>query len=159
MGNTNNYKNIACTAEFTVTEHDSPIGKSFVLTDVTAHPYASGEFEAPSQETVDAIAAKLKADNLNKTAICAADGKVTGTCNLGLGAFDGLTGDDAFTLTFDPVELRVEVRNGNAITLNGEYINETLTLSLQQALRDSNSGEVIGWYYLIFTFTLQTTVN
>ncbi len=159
VGNTNNYNKIVCAAPFTVTAPDSPIGKTFVLTDVKAIPYADGAFEAPSQETVDAIAAKLKADNLNKTAICAADGKVTGTCNLGVGAFDGLTGDDAFTLTFDPVVLRVEVKNGNAITLNGEYINGTLTLYLQQALYDSNSGDLIGFYNLVFTFVLQTAVN
>lgn len=158
VGNTNNYKNIVCTAEFTVGEPDSPIGKTSVLTDVTAYIYEDGERKPVPDEEVMAMAANLKETNLNATAICDADGKVTGTCDFGFGAFGSLTGDDAFTMTFDPVELRVEVKNNNGMNLSGFYINETLTLSVQQPLMD-DGGTQMGYYTLEFTFALQKAVS
>ncbi len=154
VGNTNNYNKIVCATEFTVGEPDSPIGKTSVLTDVRALIFDENVGLKPlTDETVLAQVAELKSTQLGKTAICDAQGNVTGTCNLGLGAFDELTGDNAFKMTFNDEDLLVEVKNNNNVQLSGDYVNGTLTLYLELPLPDKS-----GNYTLEYTFTLQDVI-
>lgn len=160
ISETRDYKEIVCTAEFTVTAPDTPFGKTFVLTDLTAR--GDGDLPAPSE--IIAMAAQLKADNAGKTVACDANGNISGTCDFGFGAFDELLGDDAFTLTFgkqadeysaaDP--LYVSVKNGyddyeNMIELTGKFRSGVLTLSIRQFTDDETPVA----YCFDFTFELQ----
>ena len=156
--NTRNYREIVCTTEFTVTAPDSPFSKTFVLTDLTAR--GDGDSEAPGDSAV--IAAAMKKANLGKTAICAADGKLTGTFAFSEDiSLNELTGDDALTLTFgsETDVFFVSVKNGyddeNKMELTGTYYNGVLTLTIQQW----TTGETPIPYYFIFTFVLQTAGN
>lgn len=164
IGSTNNYKEIVCATEFTVTAPDSPFNKTFVLTDLAA--FGDGGADAP--EEIKEMAANLKESKSEETLICGSDGKVKGTFSfISNTPFDSFTGDDAFTLTFgreagegslaDP--FYVSVKNGhedqNRILLEGDFRNGTLVLSLQQWTDDEEHIP----YYFNFTFTVQASAN
>lgn len=146
---THNYKEIVCTAEFTITAPDSPIGKTFILTDLTA----SGEGDNPAPEEIALMAEALKEGNLGKTAICNNNGKVTGTCDFGFGEFGELTGDEEFTLTFDPQTLKVLIQNESGLQFEGAYSKQKLTLRVEGETEDEEP------YSFYFTFMSQTVLQ
>lgn len=164
VDSTNNYKEIVCATEFTVTAQDSPFGKTFVLTDLKAR----GDSGAEAPDEIIDMAANLKENKSGETLICEQDGKVKGTFSfISDTPFDSFTGDDAFTLTFgreaDEWSLAepfyVSVKNGyedqNRVLLEGDFRNGTLVLSLQQW----TDGDTQIPYYFIFTFTVQPSAN
>lgn len=162
---TYNYKEIVCETEFTITNPESPYGKTFVLTDLSV--YGSGGTAAPDE--IVTMFAQLKEDNLNKTVVCAQDGAITGTCDFSGGSFDSLQGDDALKLLqfgrdeseyreADPVY--VMIKNGHTDTndqclLEGQFYGGMLYLRLDQW----TDGETPIPYYVNFTFELQSAVS
>lgn len=132
---------------FYATNVPQPYGKTFVLTDIKA--YVDDEQPVPDEEVM-ATVANLKENNLGKTAICANDGKVTGTCDFGFGALGELRGDEAFTLTAD--DTFVDLENNEGRSLSGRYFKGTLELSIWQW----TDGEEPINYCLEFTFELQS---
>lgn len=152
-----NYKEMVCTAEFTVTAPESPLGKTFVLTDMSVR--GDGGSAAP-QEFLDMVTA-MKPEHLGETAVCGQNGEITGTFSLlNETPFDDMTGNDALTLTFGKEAdehstanpLYVYIKNGyedqDKVELTGEFYNGKLYLSFRQ-FADSVC------VYWDFTFELQ----
>lgn len=164
---TYNYKEIVCETTFTVTDPETPYNKTFVLTDLTV----SGDSGSAAPANAAAYWAQKKTENLNKTAICPAaiNGKITGTCNFGVGSFDELTGDDALKLlqfgreegehwSADPVYVFINNGYGDnaekSCKMEGQFYGGKLYLTLQQWTDDETSTA----YYVNFIFEL-TTAN
>ncbi len=124
------------------------LGRTFVLSDITAYQLGEGGEEKPAPEPIASMAEKWEKDNLGKTAVCTTDGgKVLGTCNFDFGApFDELTGDRAFTLTVDEDGYGVTVANNAGMELIGRYEEGTLTLNMTEPQTGSD---------IRFTFVLK----
>lgn len=163
VSETYNYKEIVCETNFTVTDPETPYGKTFKLTDLTVH--GEGDSAAPD-EIVDRFA-QLKEENLGKTVICDTEGAITGTCDFGDGSLGELTGDDALKLLqfgkakdeyseADPVY--VFINNGygddqeNSCKMEGQFYGGKLYLTLQQWTDDATPIA----YFAHFVFALQT---
>ena len=162
---TYNYKEIVCETTFTVTDPETPYGKTFVLTDLTVH----GEGGSAAPANAAAYWAQKKTENLNKTAICPAaiNGKITGTCDFGSGSFNDLTDDNALKLLKfgrgkdeynekDPVYVFINNGYGDdaekSCKMEGQFYGGKLYLTLQQWTDDETPIP----YFLHFVFTLQT---
>lgn len=160
---TYNYKEIVCETTFTVTDPETPYGKTFVLTDLTV----SGEGGAPAPDEIVTRFAQLKEENLGKTLLCGMDGAITGTCDFGGGSFGELTGNDALKLIefgkkkdeyseADPVYVFINNGYGDdserSYKMQGQFYGGKLYLTLQQWTDDETSIP----YFVNFVFALQT---
>lgn len=115
-------------------------GKTFALSSVTATSLNETEVTTEYLE----MAQNLQTTNAGKTAICGEnDNTVSGTCDFGGGAFDELTGTDAYTYVDDNGILSI---SNLEISLVGNMIN-TNTLRLVANI----SSDVA----FVFIFTLQ----
>lgn len=156
---TRNYKEIVCSAEFKITQPESPFGKTFVLADISVR----GDSGNPAPEEVVSMMESIKQEQVGTTAICAANGNITGTCALGEIPFDDLDGADAFTLYFGEglyygisSPISVVVTNGytdgdsKKFVLTGVFVKGAMVLSVQLSDEDGVA------YWLDFAFTVQS---
>lgn len=158
MQETYNYKEIVCETTFTVTDPETPYGKTFVLTDLTVN----GEGGAPAPDEIVTMFAQLKEENLGKTLICGADGAITGTCDFGGGSFGEWTGEYALKLlefgreegehwVADPVYVKIN-NTAELSLLEGQFYGGKLYLTAQQWTDDETPIP----YFLHFVYELQT---
>lgn len=155
---TYNYKEIVCETTFTVTDPETPHGKTFVLTDIKVN----GDGGAPAPADIVTHYTKLKEENSGKTLICGSDGAITGTCDFGGGSFDEYPSEYALKLIeFGRVEgeywvadpVYVKINNAAEVSLlEGQFYGGKLYLTSQQ----QTDGETPTVYFVHFTFALQT---
>lgn len=158
MQETYNYKEIVCETTFTVTDPETPYGKTFVLTDLTVNC----EGGAPAPADIVTHYTKLKEENSGKTLICGSDGAITGTCDFGGGSFNEYPSEYALKLIeFGRVEgeywvadpVYVKINNAAEVSLlEGHFYGGKLYLTSQQ----QTDGETPTVYFVHFTFALQT---
>ena len=127
--------------DYVIYEENFFAGKTFVLSNVVAQA-TDGTTLAEDNEYV-VMAQNLSTENTGKTIIFASDLSVKGTCDSGAGAFNDLTGDDAYS--YLEYEGKTSITNKTS-ELVGSMLNET-TLRL---ISNVSSGVI-----LLFTFTLQ----
>ena len=155
---TYNYKEIVCETTFTVTDPETPYGKTFVLTDLTVN----GEGGAPAPDETVTAYERLKEGNLGKTFICGPDGAITGTLDFGGGPLSDFPSEYALKLlqfgrsegehwAADPVYVKINNSAENSL-LEGQFYGGKLYLTIQE----STSGDTPIAYFVHFTFALQT---
>lgn len=158
MQETYNYKEIVCETTFTVTDPETPYGKTFVLTDLTVN----GEGDAPAPDETVTAYERLKEENLGKTFICGPDGAITGTLDFGGGPLSDFPSEYALKLlqfggsegehwAAAPVYVKINNSAENSL-LEGQFYGGKLYLTIQE----STSGDTPIAYFVHFTFALQT---